>query len=283
MTLDKYIQRYLDKATTEAEKGNADSMNISLKLARERAREKGVSLYEESESGSLYDIIDSIEQKCYMRAVEVELDTAKKLAKAGDASSMEICLERSEKFNWFVRPELKKDISRKVYEIGAMGYRASVPMVLDTAKKLAKAGDASSMESYLKIAEEYARKVILYISDKVDEIKKIGYRESIPVQLDYARERALAGNASSMVIHLRTAEGYASKIGQDISDKVDEIKEICYRASLPETLDTAEKLAKVGDAYLTELCLKKAQGYASKIGQDISDEVCKIRALLPYR
>jgi len=264
MSLDGKISKELATARERAEAGKAGSMETYLRTVQRCAQRVGVDISAQ---------VAEIKKAGYRASVPVELAIARESAEAGKAVSMELDLETAQRY----AQEVGVDISAQVAEIKEAGYRASVPVELAIARECTKAGKVVSMEAFLETAQRYAQKVGVDISAQVAEIKKAGYRASVPVELAMAKESAEAGEAFSMELDLEVAQRYAQEVGVDISAQVAEIKEAGYRASVPVQLAIARECVKAG---VMERYLGTAQRYAQEVGVDISAQVAEIRALV---
>ena len=77
---------------------------------------------------------------------------------------------------------------------------------------------------------------------------------------------------------LSEAQKFAKTAGQDITDQVAAIKKDGYTNAIPGKL--AEAIERAGKKYGMETFLSEAQRYAKIAGQDITDQVAEIRALV---
>ena len=160
--------------------------------------------------------------------VQNELAHARRFAEEGEVAIMEGDLREAQRY----AGRTGLDISSQVAEIEGVGYRKAVPVKLARARTWADKGLATAMESCLISANECARRVEQDISSEVSAIEGVGYRNAVPLDLKSAREFADIGKVTTMGNHLRLAQRYANKIGQDISSQVAEIEGVGYRNSV---------------------------------------------------
>src|SRR3989339_680711 len=157
--------------------------------------------------------------------IQIELAEARKSIESGNVRSMELYLSKAKRY----AREVKEDISEKVAEIVGIGYKNGLELELAEARKFAESGDASSMGINLLIAWKCATYLGEDISERVDKIEGIGYKNGLELELAEARKFAVSGDALSMENNLYRAQEYATIVEEDISQKVAEI-----RALLPQ-------------------------------------------------
>ncbi len=206
--------------------------------------------------------------------VEKQLTEARRFADKGNAFVMDNLLRLARGY----ADKVGLDISEQVAHIEGIGYKAAVPVELAEARGLADEGSAFVMDDLLRSAQRYADKVGLDISEQVAHIEGIGYKAAVPVELAKARGLADKGNAFVMNNFLRSAQRYAQRAGQDISERVAQIEGIGYRLAVPVELEKARQCAGDGYALGMDYFLQLAQGHADKAGKDISEQVLSIRA-----
>lgn len=183
-----------------------------------------------------------------------------------------------------------------------MGLDKKIEKELKAARTNAIKGNAVVMDKHLESAVVMGKHLnsaqihalearlgvsyISYISGKVTETRKIGYKvgyaKTVPLEIGYAKECAEEGNVIGMEDHLRTAQRHAREAGLDISEQVTGIGKGGYGRAVPLELAAARKYAEKGNEMSMEGCLKFAKKYAKKAGRDISKEVTEItKALVP--
>src|SRR3989339_695721 len=204
--------------------------------------------------------------------IQIELAEARKSIESGNVRSMELYLSKAKRY----AREVKEDISEKVAEIVGIGYKNGLELELAEARKFAESGDASSMEINLLIAWKCATYLGENISERVDKIEGIGYKNGLEPKLAEVRRFAESGDTLSMGNNLFIAQKCATYLREDISERVDEIERIGLKNGLEPDLAEARKFAVYGDASSMENYLNRAQEYATIVEEDISQKVAEI-------
>ena len=322
MKNDSRIQIELAEARKSIESGNVRSMELYLSKAKRYAREVKEDISEEvaeilgiyyknsiesglvevrrlAESGDVLSMIndlstvkeyarkveEDISQKVaeiegigYKNGLELELAEARKFAESGDASSMGINLLIA----WKCATYLGEDISERVDKIEGIGYKNGLEPKLAEVRRFAESGEVLSMENHLSIAWKCATYLGENISERVDKIEGIGYKNGLELELAEARKFAESGDTLSMGNNLFIAQKCATYLREDISERVDEIERIGLKNGLEPDLAEARKFAVYGDASSMENYLNRAQEYATIIDEDISERVAEIRAFYKF-
>ncbi|MBT3324560.1 hypothetical protein HN681_00125 [archaeon] len=145
-----------------------------------------------------------------------ELIEARSCADEGNVGLMSYSLIRASQY----AKDVGQNVSEQRKEIENLGYKNGIPVALAEAREDAEEGDAEEMEVYLSSASRYAEEIGVDISEQINEIENLGYKNAIPLNLAEARSCAEDGEISNMQIILGMANDYAHKIGQDISTEV---------------------------------------------------------------
>lgn len=128
----------------------------------------------------------------------------------------------------------------------------------------------------------YKGKSKMAIKDVVAGNAKVS---DIARNLIYARIYARKGDIQGVQTFSNAATIYAEILGQDVSERVEnlvgKILRLGYQNALTIEIDYAENYAKTFNSLERDICLESAQKYAKILGQDISAKVAEIRALMP--
>jgi len=184
---------------------------------------------------------------------------------------------------WKCATYLGENISERVDKIEGIGYKNGLEPKLAEVRRFAESGEVLSMENHLSIAWKCATYLGENISERVDKIEGIGYKNGLELELAEARKFAESGDTLSMGNNLFIAQKCATYLREDISERVDEIERIGLKNGLEPDLAEARKFAVYGDASSMENYLNRAQEYATIVEEDISQKVAEIRALLPQK
>lgn len=213
MSLEKSMEHYLGSAREYAAQGEASSMETVLYLAQDSANKEGKQLPAEE--------IKTIAKTGYKNSVPIKISNARHYAEQGDATLMECCISLAqhyaEKAGIEVNTEDIKDIEKE-------GYTKAVPIELESACRWAREGNPSTMECALDLAQHYAAKVGIDVSEETTEIANLGYKNAVPKELASARRLAQEGDCMVFEYVLETAQHYATKAGVDVSKEVAEIR-----------------------------------------------------------
>ena len=136
----------------------------------------------------------------------------------------------------------------------------------------------SGFETFIISAKIKAQTTGMDVSEQVEEIQKMGYKNSVQVQLEYARSRAEEGNYAFRSASIPLAQIYAKEAGIDITEQVEEINEIGYKNALNIDLKKARERAEKGNIGF-ERFLKYVQINAPVAGMDFSDQVEEIQEM----
>lgn len=147
---------------------------------------------------------------------------------------------------------------------------------LRSAEMHAKVGRAVAMESCVHAAELYAHNAGYDISERVSDLKRIGYNNQILVMIEKAEEMADEGKPIAVASCFSIASIYAKKADMAISLLLQDAKYIfmkSYENAVPVELEKARNLGKLGRITAMQTTLLTAQRYASMVGQTIPEEV----------
>ena len=97
-------------------------------------------------------------------------------------------------------------------------------IILAVAEREALEGRAGLMESSLDSATRFASDVGKDITARVAEIRPIGYRNGVEIELSTALECAQIGNAALMSYALDLARLYARNVDLNINDRIAEVE-----------------------------------------------------------
>ncbi len=103
--------------------------------------------------------------------------------------------------------------------------------------------------------------------------------QEIEGNLKQAEGYALQGNARDMEIGLSVAQGFARRVGKDITTRVAVIKKTGYPIAVANGLKEVRRLALLGSAASMEMVLGYILDYAGYIQQDIAEKVKDIREI----
>jgi len=103
-------------------------------------------------------------------------------------------------------------------------YHQTLEEYLAKAQHYSQQGEVVGMLICLESARICAGKCGREITDVSREIEYSGYSRAIPVLLEEARTFALKRDLKRMYLSFRESQMYAAKIGEDISDTLEEIK-----------------------------------------------------------
>ncbi|MDP3989631.1 MAG: hypothetical protein Q8Q01_00315 [archaeon] len=151
---------------------------------------------------------------------------------------------------------------------------------LSVARTFAERGNVSSMDCVLNYVRACSKRTGENLSNEVKEIEKAGYRAAIPIELLIARYHAETGEIEIAEQILSLVKVYANRTGEDVSDDIKEIEKSGYIAAIPVELSVARYHALDGNSPAAENFISYAMRYARKAGQDISEMVAEIRALI---
>lgn len=96
------------------------------------------------------------------------------------------------------------------------------------AQRFAQEGEVERMLLTLENALICAERIGEDITVLEKEIRYSGYTNAVPLLLEEAKKSALETDLNTMYLCLRMAQIYATQIGEDLTDKIKEIKELSY-------------------------------------------------------
>ena len=154
------IKASLGNAKKQASSGEVSRALFYLEQAREYAGKVGVPLPVVT--------LQEVEQTAYRSGIEASLGKAKKQASSGEVSGALFYLEQARGYAGKVGVPLPVVTLQTVEQTA---YRSGIEASLGNAKKQASSGEVSTARFYLEQAREYAGKVGLDITDRLQEIE----------------------------------------------------------------------------------------------------------------
>ena len=210
--------------------------------------------------------------------VEDYISEAEVWAERGSMTAMESCLNLAQRDSEASTRDINSE--PKVVALKEKGYKKACLENIEGARKYAGEGEASVMVACLDLSKQYGSKVGIDFSKEIAEIEKVGYKNAALANLESATQWVAKGNCSAMETCLALANGYALKVGIDVSKEIAEIEKVGYKNGVPAELKVAREWAAKGDRAVMEACLTIAVKYAKHVGMDIRKEADEIRQIV---
>ncbi|PKM91911.1 MAG: hypothetical protein CVU81_03335, partial [Euryarchaeota archaeon HGW-Euryarchaeota-1] len=199
-------------------------------------------------------------QKEREKKVNDEIIAVRKYLEKGEHGSAYISLDRAKLYARRGRINASEEIKKVEKEV----YTESVERRLTEAMMYAKKGDASFMETLLELGIKYAKKAGFDVSDRVKDIKNIGYETAFKTEIIYIEKRLDKNDYKFAIDSLKLVKVYAKKGGIDADIKIKEIRKEIYKNAVKAEITAAKNNLNSSGYGLADASLNLAELYAKR-------------------